>query len=493
MYIQVTDLSFGWDAPLIRDLNCRFEAGWTGITGVNGSGKTTLLNLLTGGLLPESGDIQVAGSLLYCRQVPEPFPAEAESLFDDYSAEAYQLKRLYGLEEVWRYRPETLSHGERKRIQVAAAIWLDPDILILDEPTNHLDSESKAVLTAALKQFRGVGIIVSHDRQLLDELTNRTLFLEPPGHDLREQPYSEAVKVRDEEAAWNASRRASLQKQIRRLEGQAAAYRRLARGADKRSSKRRLDPKDHDGRLKLDCARLLGKDAMHGKMLNQLQGRIRQEQEKADALLLTKRPTFDFALHFTPDRRRYQFMLEDGEIRMGDKLLTYPDLSLGSGDHTALTGVNGSGKSTLLKMIYPHCREEETLYIPQEIPAAGQDSFFRRVNSLPNHDRGELYAIMAALGSDPRRVLAAESPSPGELRKLLIADAIRGQIALMILDEPTNHLDLKSIEALESALSAYRAALLLVSHDAYFLQGTTDRRWEITEGEPDTYTLRIRS
>ena len=250
-----------------------------------------------------------------------------------------------------------------------------------------------------------------------------------------------------------------------------------------------MDRNDHDARLKMDTARILGKDAIHGKLMNQLQGRIKHEYSKLDELQVKKRKTFDFSLHLVPGKHKTLFAVDEGQLTMGEKLLSFNAFELKSEGRAALTGINGSGKSTLLRHIYGFCRKKLTLYIPQELDEKSTANFFARINSLSSGERGEIYSIMAALGSEPERVLAAERPSPGEIRKLLIADAVRKKLELLILDEPTNHLDLDSIEALEAALREYRAGLVLVSHDKNFLEYTTDTEWRIEYIDDKNYSL----
>ena len=94
---------------------------------------------------------------------------------------AWQLKGRLALEADWLERWESLSHGERKRAQIAVALWLEPPVLAVDEPTNHIDTQARALLEGALRDYRGVGLLVSHDRDLLDRLCRQCLFLDPPG------------------------------------------------------------------------------------------------------------------------------------------------------------------------------------------------------------------------------------------------------------------------------------------------------------------------
>jgi len=487
--IVLNKLNFGFTEPLFEDINCRFDRGWSSIVGPNGSGKTSLINLIIGRLKPDSGTVSLNGDYIYCEQVVNMIPTDFRELLDDHASSAYRIKNLFNLKEEWIERWDKLSAGEQKRVQIAAAIYRSPEILILDEPTNHLDLESKEQLLSALLVYKGIGIIISHERSFLDKLPYQTLFLEPPFWDLRAQAYSEAIIARDSEQAFKKTQRETLYKDLKKIKKRASHYRNLANAADKRKSKKGISNGDHDAKSKIDAARISGKDAVHGKLLNQLQGRIKQDQKKLEDCQFKNRPSFDFSLKYEPSRRKNLFRLEAGTILMGEKRLSFNNISLKAEDKAAISGVNGCGKSTLLKQIHEVCRCERTLYIPQEIYMENRILFLNKLLQLDSKDKGHIFTILASLGSNPERVLYSENPSPGEIRKLLIADAIRNELELLILDEPTNHMDLPSVEALEKALSEYRAGLVLVSHDKYFLENTTNMKWEISETSENEYCL----
>lgn len=151
------------------------------------------------------------------------------------------------------------------------------------------------------------------------------------------------------------------------------------------------------------------------------------------------------------------------------------------GDRVALTGPNGAGKSTLVRHIVGQLAlpGERVVYLAQEIDAADARATVRAVRALPKARLGEVMSAVGSLGSEPQRLMETDQPSPGELRKLLLALGLANSPHLIVMDEPTNHLDLPSIECLEEALSACPSALLLVSHDVRFLDRLTRTRWEI--------------
>ncbi|HNV72234.1 MAG TPA: ATP-binding cassette domain-containing protein, partial [Candidatus Ozemobacteraceae bacterium] len=186
--------------PLFEDLSLHVSAGWTGLIGPNGSGKTSLLELAAGVLKADSGSVEREGFPVFCAQRTDAPPDDQRSFAEAVDAEASRLRRLLHIESDWHERWESLSHGERKRLQIAVALWKNPDILLIDEPTNHLDRDSLDFLHQALHGFTGTGILVTHDRHLLDSLCQVCIFLEPGG--IRRYPgsYTQAreQKQRDE-------------------------------------------------------------------------------------------------------------------------------------------------------------------------------------------------------------------------------------------------------------------------------------------------------
>ena len=191
-----------------------------------------------------------------------------------------------------------------------------------------------------------------------------------------------------------------------------------------------------------------------------------------------------------PSRRRTVLHVPATIIPCGPEgTLQIPELWVGSRDHIGVVGPNGAGKSTLLthlRVLLAQAADAgqgvEVLDIPQELPAEAREAMVGRVAALTPADRGRVLSTVAQLNSDPDRILEGGRTSPGELRKLMLAEGILRHPALIVMDEPTNHLDLHSTEALERALAAYPGALVLVSHDRRFLDACTSRTWEVSGG-----------
>jgi ATPase subunit of ABC transporter with duplicated ATPase domains len=473
--------------PVIKNLNGEIHAGWTGVVGKNGAGKTTLLLLAAGLLRPGNGVIRRPGDALYCPQRTDLIPEFWEDFFSDPGHDAGRLMDRLGIGADWPYRWETLSHGERKRLQLAVALWRDPALLAVDEPTNHLDREARALIGEALADYRGTGLLVSHDRALLDRLCENCLFLEEDGAVMRPGGVSKGLGEEQREALEQERRRERILAERNRLAVEADKRRRLAESAKNRLSKKHLDPKDKDGRGKINLARLSGKDAVGTNLYKRMEDRLERTGKALAAAQVHREGPRGITLRGQRSQADRLFFLAAGSIPLGDpeRRLFFPDLTMGGADRIALTGPNGSGKSTLVRRIL-ECLPPAlpVLLVPQELSAGESRDILRALMEETEANRGEILSRFSRLGSNPRLLLQSELPSPGEIRKLLIARGVFYNPSLIIMDEPTNHLDLPSIGLLEESLGEYPGALLLVSHDEVFLSRLSSMEWNLVpEGD----------
>jgi len=474
--------------PLLTGITFTAARGWTGVVGANGSGKSTLLALATGRLQPQAGTIARPGPATYCEQRTDLAPCGLTELLSFPDAEAGRLVSVLGIDADWPYRWETLSHGERKRAQIAVALFETPELLVVDEPTNHLDREARRQLTAALESFPGVGLLVSHDRALLDRLCRQCLFLDPDGGAImRPGGVSDGLAQQVRERLEQRRVYDEAARLRRRVESEAARRRKEASVQNKKRSKRGLRYKDSDAREKIDRARISGADGQAGRLLRQLDGRRAQAAER---LAGTARPVIERVGVSVNGRSVKRDSLIDrpaGFLELPDgRRVRLPDLRVRPDDRIALQGPNGAGKSTLVAALLersgvglePDC----VLFVPQEISAEDATRLVRETRALANDELGRVISTVSRLASDPEQILATESPSPGEARKLMLAFGLEKTPALVVMDEPTNHLDLVSMRCLEAALADFAGALLLVSHDDVFVGALARTLWRI---DPD--------
>lgn len=469
--------------PALRDVSVVFPRGWTGLLGDNGCGKTTLAKIACGQLVPQKGYVTGPSVALLCAQETHVLP---DNLFDfaaAYDREARELRRLLAIEDDMPWRYADLSCGEQKKLQIACALWASPDVLVLDEPTNHIDAAARSCLMPVLRRFDGIGIVVSHDRELLDGLVDRCASFEAGAVRVRPGGFTQASAQRDLERESASRERQRAKDQLAKLAAEKERRAREATRADARRSKRRIDPADHSAKAKIDLARVSGQDGKRGRLSAQIEGRLELARGKVDSVRVEKRYDGDLWLDVSPAPRRVLLRSPACELPCGPGVLRLPDLYVGNTDHIAITGSNGAGKSTLLEHLRPLLPQDlPWLDIPQELDQDVARRVVERVRALSAGERGRVLSIVAQLNSDPARVLEGCATSPGELRKLMLALGVLSRPALIVMDEPTNHLDLHSVEALERALAGYPGALLLVSHDVRFLRACTSVRWDIAGG-----------
>jgi ATPase subunit of ABC transporter with duplicated ATPase domains len=485
--IRFQNVSFAYDSAthfLINDLSLHITRGWTGIVGANGSGKTTILKLATGRLVAQKGRVISPESTIYCQQRTDDAPAHLYDLIQAIDGDARKIKGRLGLEDDWLERWNTLSHGERKRAQIAVAMWLKPQVLAVDEPTNHLDAQAQDLLFEALSSFSGVGLLVSHDRKLLDDLCQQCLFIEPPNAILRPGKYSHGLLQAEKDEVALRKQYDQAKNEFLRLKREAGKRKDAASQANRKRSKKGLAAKDHDAKAKLNLARLSGKDGSAGKQLNQLGGRLARAQKKMSGIKVRKTYKMGIWISGAKSQRNTLFNLPAGSVSLGeDRWLSIPALSMQPDDRIALTGVNGSGKSTLINHIMRSLNlpMNHVTYLPQEIDLHASRYILALVRHLSKERLGQMMTVVSCLGSRPHRLLASERPTPGEVRKLMLANGIVNVPHLIVMDEPTNHLDLPSIKCLEQALMDCPCGLLLVSHDRRFIDTLAHKRWHISE------------
>ena len=373
--------------------------------------------------------------------------------------------------------------GERKKLQVACALWRRPDVLVLDEPTNHIDHDARERIAALLKRFRGIGILISHDRELLDEVAARCASFEPGGIVVRSGGYSAAHAQAELERTSLVRERRAAKDELAKLAAEKAERNREAERAQARRSKRHLDPKDKSAKAKIDLAVYTGQDGARGKLSVQMDARVQAAERRVAAAFVHKRYDGDLWVDAEPSPRKVVAHIEATSIPCGAGALEIPELFVGNRDHIGIVGPNGAGKSTLLAYMTSRLANDlVVLNMPQELSAEERARVIDGVRALAPTERGRVLSTVAQLNSDPDRILEGAKTSPGELRKLMLAAGLLEHPVLIIMDEPTNHLDLHSTEALERALAAYPGALLLVSHDRVFLEGCTNSIWEVRDG-----------
>ena len=494
LHLSTVSFSYSSAVPVVVDASVDLGAGWAGVVGPNGSGKTTLLRLMAGEIEPDSGTVTSAqpnAVVVLCPQRVDQAGQLVISFSQEWDASSARLRGVLGLDPDDLTRWETLSPGERRRWQVGAALAREPDVLLLDEPTNHLDREARDRLVSALVGYRGVGVVVSHDRGLLDELTSVTLRVEGGHLERWSGGYTVAREAWLADEAERAEAFAVAKRERSAATGRldAAARGRAQAEATAKREQRTAGIKDPDTRGAARTGRVRSAEKTLGREVTVAKRDLARAEERVGSFEHRRELGGEIALEFETAPKEWVAQLDLDLLVAGPKSLA-ADLHLGvrRTDRIRVSGVNGAGKTTLLQALVARAAipDDRILWLPQEVTGDESRMLMDRIRTLPSDRLGVLMSLVAALGVDPGRLLDSGRPSPGEARKVLIACGLATSVWLAVLDEPTNHLDLPSIERLEDALASYGGALVLVTHDDAFAGGLVDTEWRIADGRVQT-------
>lgn len=529
--ITCVGLEFSWpDAePVCADLNARFGPGRTALIGANGCGKSTLLRLISGRLRPTGGSVTVTGELSY---LPQDITLEAEKRVDEVLGIANIRAALAAIEngstdpadfaavgDRWDVaeratailvslglghigldrRIGQLSGGETNLLGLAGVLTDEPDVLVLDEPTNNLDLTARNRVWEAISGFRGVLLVVSHDRELLNRMDTiaemRDGRLRMYGGNFA--AYERALAV-EQDAARKMVRSAEsdVRRQKRELaEARIKLDRRQRYGQKMWDTKR--EPKVRMRKRIEDAEIAAGKHRnLHTGKVDEATDRLTQARDavRTDDLIRIDLPDT------TVPAGRTVLELNQARLPNGPVI----SLTIQGPERIALTGPNGSGKTTLVRTItgaLPPDSGTVRRNVPIRVLPQRLDILTDELSTVENISRAapaaspnEIRASLARFLLRGHRVeLPAGALSGGERFRATLATLLLAEPAprLLMLDEPTNNLDLDSVAQLESALSSFRGALLVISHDLPFLRSIHATRWlhldgHLTESDPPT-------
>ncbi|RKN08642.1 ABC-F family ATP-binding cassette domain-containing protein [Streptomyces radicis] len=448
------------------------EGDRIGVVGRNGDGKTTLVRVLARQEEPDDGRVTHSGGLrlgvLTQHDPLDPAATVRQEVIGDLADHEWAgdarvravLTGLFGGLDLPGFPAGLdtvigpLSGGERRRIALAKLLIAEQDLIVLDEPTNHLDVEGIAWLAEHLRARRSALVVVTHDRWFLDQVCTRMWDVQRGTVHTYEGGYSDYVFARAERERVAAGEEAKRQNLVRK----ELAW--LRRGAPARTSKPRF------------------------------------RVEAANALIADVPPPRDQAelTRFAGARLgRTVYDLDDVTVTAGDReLLSHLTWQLGPGDRIGLVGVNGAGKTTLLRAMAAGRAAAGTItvgktvrlaYLSQDVaeldPALRVLQSVEQVRARVDLGGGkELTASQLCerfgFGKE-RQWTPVGDLSGGERRRLQILRLLMDEPNVLFLDEPTNDLDIETLTQLEDVLDGWPGSLVVVSHDRYFVERTTDR------------------
>ncbi|MEI9656267.1 ABC-F family ATP-binding cassette domain-containing protein [Enterobacter hormaechei] len=454
-----------------------------GLLGDNGCGKSTLLKVLDGTESPAAGTVALAGYCLMARveqHLPEAIypltmldavlaqlPAtERESLH--WKAETLLAGMGFTPQDM-ALTSATLSGGQHTRLLLARALIGDPDLLLLDEPSNHLDLPTLLWLEQFLQNWSGSFVLVSHDRQLLDAVTNGSWILRDKMLHYFALPCTAARQALVAKDESDALRHKAEQKEIDRV---TASARRLATWG-----------KVYDNE---DLAR-------KAKQMEKQVERLKESQTELTA-------GSPWTLTLRGDALRADRLLEMENLSVapepGLSELFHVDIArLRSGDRVAIVGRNGCGKSSLMKLIWRHFSGEPSEAGLKLHPRVSPGYYDQTLNQLS--EEATIFDALEPFAPDPQTrkmaLISAGFPwarhgqkvstlSGGERSRLLFIGLTLARYSLLMLDEPTNHLDMEGKEALAETLQQFEGGVLLVSHDRQLISQSCNRYWLIEDG-----------
>ena len=499
--LRINDLVFdAWGRRFFDHASLTIPAGWkVGLVGRNGAGKSTLFRLILGELSNGGGEISLpktarigtvaqehaATSVSLLDTVLEAHQerhdllssletAPPEKLGEIYArlahidadrapAKASEILAGLGFSNADLARPMSeFSGGWRMRVAMAAALFSEPDVLLLDEPTNYLDLEGALWLEARLKKYPHTAVVISHDRELLNNSVDCIVHLNDGKLDLYTGGFDEFERQRAEKLRLQSAARAKID--AKREHMQAFVDRFRAKASKARQAQSRM------------------------KAIAKLQA-VPDVVEEHTAPFIIPSPERPLA----PPLIRLEGVAVGYD---GPPILKNLNLRMDPDDRIGLLGVNGVGKSTFAKLLagalkaskgqmHRAGRTQVAWFHQHQIEALDPDDtpleIMRR--TMPQATEPQVRARLAGFGMTVEKVFTkVSSLSGGERARLLLNMVAMDQPHLLILDEPTNHLDIDSRRALLEALNDYEGAVLLITHDRSLMEMVADRLWLAADG-----------
>lgn len=449
--------------PLLENISFTLSGNTkTALIGPNGCGKTTLLSILMDSNEYDAGFIQNESEAI--GYLPQMLNFGPKATVKDYIATMSKegvkkhditaiLSRL-GLENYREdQRMETLSEGQKMKFALAATLTIKPTILLLDEPTNHLDIDGVIWFESFVRGFEGAVLMISHDRRFLDNVVDQIFEIDEKHLHIFQGNYTD---YKQQKQTWLNRREIEFKAQERK--------------------RKQLE-------VLLENARKVKDGKSRGKRVQAAKKRMEREVLR-DEIDQYKEYSID-GIEFSGSVHRHKKMISVEHLKHSygsHEVLNDINFELRGHERMWIYGPNGTGKTTLLQIITDHLNptggkaeigvnvsfgyfEQNQAHLPLKITV---EEFIRKETTLPF---SKVFGFLQGLSFNTEylgRTLGALSP--GERARLSLGIFTLNDYNLLILDEPTNHLDIWTKESVEQALREFKGAILLVSHDRYFVE-----------------------
>jgi ATP-binding cassette, subfamily F, member 3 len=533
--LKVLNIKKEFDGKLLfENVNMEIEQGERiALFGKNGIGKTTLLNILCGELSNDGGtiyrkypphewgyvkqhvsiqedttveDFVLRTNTLYVKAkqslqaIEKQLASSPEDKLDDY-LEAYnlfetsggyeweqkiqeELTRMGVPEEMWSQPFDSLSGGQKTRVQLARALALKPNVLVLDEPTNHVDYDTILHLERVLQQYKGTVLLISHDRSFLDQVATSIIELQEDGTRKYKGNYTAYKQQIDFERETQLALYNKQEQEQKDLQEAINQYRQWFTKAHNSASTRNPVAK---------------------KKANKHMTRFKAKEKALERLENSRvdRPKDEKGIHVSFHASSFEaptlLRVENASFAYDKPLLHNLSFDVKRNEKIALIGPNGAGKSTILKLLigelpleqgemyhHPTCN---TGYFSQELAHLDEDAtILDTILSLPNMTQSVARTLLACFLFRREDVFKrVKDLSMGERCRVAFVKLYFSDANLLILDEPTNYLDIMTRERIEEALQLYPGAILFVSHDRYFINKLATKVISINNGNGKTF------
>lgn len=443
-----------------------------GIVGENGVGKTTLIKILIGEIKSDEGTTYITDSYSYISQREAWCEIEGSG----------KVKGMFHVPDEY---DDYLSGGEKVKMRIVKAFEENSSLIIADEPTSNLDVESVKLLNKLFKKYKGALLIISHDRNFLDDLCNKIVEIEDGKLTIYNGNYSDYLNQREENRKVNEREYNKYIHEKSRLE-KAISEKEVLRDRIKKAPKG-MGPSE---------AKTIKMGDQRGK--KNIDNNIKSIKSRIDHLEIKEKPKDkkEIIINIVPSMKlnsKIPIEVNDSKIYVKNKLLIDDvNLKIKQGRKIALLGENGCGKTTLLKHIINGNSDKVKISSNVKIGYFDQGqsilddykSILENIKEDSSYDETFIRINLSEFGFKDKSVYKKVGDlSGGERVKVGLCKVILSDNNILILDEPTNYLDIKSIEALENALVNTDKTILLVSHDIRFISNICDYIIEIKENK----------